>query len=157
MADSDNMRNLNQRQFGGGVDPLQVSRSIDKIAEQVTINQAANFAEPPWHLLRHFIPEKEMDGWMYMGEDKNPHPHDTWFKEYHPTLHRFKHGISRYGIGISPHGINPRIKSGDLEIHYARMAEQNESPETPYNEEYIAKRNKRLADAGWNVVSGELG
>lgn len=137
----------------------QVIKALDQSLEDSVSEQPANFAEPPWHLLHHFIPEEERGGWMYMGEGKRSNPTDFFGRPYPKTHHEFKHGISRYTIGIADpdlsYELTPRIVKGDPDIHYERLKEMDESPTTPYDDTYIAERSKRLSDIGWNTIIGK--
>lgn len=132
------------------ISPEQISRSLDKVFEDYVATQPANFAEPPWHLLKHFVPEDEMGGWMYMGEEPRRNPTDV-----PRTHHIFKHGISRSSVGIGVNDAGPVITKDNFKDHYDTLRLFGESPKRPYDDSYIAERSKKLREAGWNTIIGK--
>lgn len=132
----------------------QLSKIIDQLAEKHVSNQPANFAEPPWHLLQAHVPENEMSGWMYMGEEPygNPQYHSP---EVPRTHHIFKHGISRESVGIGVGNQGPVVTRNNFKNHYDVLNYLGESPQQAYNDEYIVKRSQALKNAGWDSIIGK--
>ena len=126
---------------------------VDKAAEAHVSSQPGNFAEPPWHLLKNYVPEEEMGGWMYMGEEPwgNPAHHGP---EVPRTHHVFKHGITRSSVGVGVGNKGPVLTRDQFKDHYDTLEAFGESPKRPYDDSYIAERSKALREAGYNTVIG---
>ena len=137
------------------ISPEQLGRALDTVSEAHVTKQPANFAEPPWHLLKQFVPEDEMGGWMYMGEEPwgNPRYHSPSVPRTH---HIFKHGISRSSVGVGVNDVGPVLTKDGFKEHYETLHSFGESPKRPYDDSYIAERSNALREAGWNTIIGKV-
>lgn len=108
---------------------------------------------------------READGWMYMGTIQAARFDTPGWNKASGEVYNYKHGISRKGIFVDQEGriwddttqswlhSSEQGQGKALSEHYRKLAEQGESPQTAYNNEYISRRNKALSDAGYNVLN----
>ncbi len=115
----------------------------------------------PWMPLETYVPEEWQDGYMYMGVIH----HDD------RDIHDYKHGITRRYLHVDRHGNFYRYTGDDYvpitreqafdhvyeDIDKLMGKEGKASRETDYDEEYRRRRDRALAEEGWNVLGVEPG
>ena len=130
-----------------------VSRIVDHHRERIEEQ------EPDWEPLEELLPADELPGFMWMGAHEGPGGR---------KIQSYKHGITRGYLHLTLEDGRPqawtykslertptfraRETSDALEEHYRALEELEELPETAYDNEYRARRNAALKDAGWTVI-----
>lgn len=115
--------------------------------------------DPQWGPLELVLKPSELDQWMFMGK----HPHPTAPGK---TLYEYKNGVTRRYLRLDDEGMAYGYK-GDAKTPaekypmvpleeavkraYEGIEQMGATRETPYNEEYIQKRNDALIKAGFGV------
>ena len=99
--------------------------------------------EPNWKPLEDRLGYTRCGGFMYMGRING--------------INLYKHGIARLYIALDDRGQcfvhrNSRYERGDFKTEVARieaaLREIDETLESPYDEEYIARKQEALRRAG---------
>lgn len=117
--------------------------------------------DPEWGPLELVLNKHELGQWMFMG--KHPHPTSPG-----KSLYEYKNGITRRYLRLDDEGLAYGYK-GDattetskypsipletaVESAYEPLGQMGETRHTPYNEDYIRRRNEALIKAGWGVTS----
>lgn len=126
-----------------------------------------------WKPLHKVVSKKLCDGFMYMGKYKymyiNPQNQKAIVETYD-----YKHGITRRYLHITKSGkcycnvgrslndyilVEPCSKQKAFDIVFKGISKFGATPETKYDEQYRAERNKALAEAGFvtfDVSPGKL-
>ncbi|MCW2929909.1 MAG: hypothetical protein JWM19_871 [Actinomycetia bacterium] len=114
---------------------------------------------PEWGPLHKALPEAEHPGWMFMQRHQAPEGERV----------TYKHGITRANLTLDHQGrafgrdaTDDSLWHGPFEPsavlnrrgHYQDLRSMGESPESVYDEDYRARRNQSLGDAGYHVVEG---
>ena len=143
--------NLNRQQF---------AKTLDEAWKAATAGRGMH--DPDWGPLhRSDLPEQERGAGLYMGRS------DTAGQ----IRHEYKHGISRTSMALDETGHPYRYRATSLHDpgtytpqgpsavgylrergHYADLEAFGETPTSPYDTEYMLKRNKALKDAGIDVL-----
>lgn len=117
------------------------------------IKQSLNYTEADFEPLKKLIPADHIHGWMWM---------QSFEMESGLRLHYYKHGISRHYIFVCDRG-NLWREGSDNHVWqipdgaYAatlKAAYDGVNPATPYDAEYIQKRNAALNAQGYLVIGG---
>jgi hypothetical protein len=103
-----------------------------------------------WDPLERVLPLEQCAGFMFMGHDGD--------------IRMYKHGITRRYLLIDSRAYCYRYRAY-AKKKYTRISRKdaiawvfediekmNATPETPYDDDYIAKKHKALAEAGWTMV-----
>lgn len=162
-----------------------IQHALDKSREHAEQDHADDLTYvPDWEPLhRSSIPKDEHDGWMFM-ERAHPKDHEpggfyegapkglvtykhgitrtplyldqegnAWYRNWKNTFHRGKWSGPVSAKGVLNHSGYPHPDS--TQSHYDTLKQFGETPQTKYNEDYILRRNKRLQDAGYMVLTSE--
>lgn len=138
----------------------EIAGSLQNVMDQQAVNVLVHRPkiEDQWGPLRLVVPEKQRDGFMFMGTN-----HDFPGSESEPLIYLYKHGISRGYLNVDEEGLfykfNPQTDT------YSRVSQEdafkkvfddleslNATPETKYDDAYRAERDQKLADAGFTVI-----
>ena len=103
--------------------------------------------EPNWKPLEDRVGRTRCAGFMYMGRTNG--------------INLYKHGIARLYLALDDHGEcfvqrDSRYERADFEVELAKieasLKEIEETLESPYDEEYIARKQAALRRAGLQLV-----
>lgn len=106
--------------------------------------------EPDWAPLEKALPLKWCGGFMFMG--------------YHKGIRMYKHGFTRYYLFLDEDA-NAYSYDADtetyeriplpmaIELVFDGLEEMGYKRSSPYDDAAIEEKNRRLAEAGWNVVT----
>ena len=103
--------------------------------------------EPNWSPLENRLGRGRCAGFMFMGRING--------------INLYKHGIARLYLALDDHGQcfvlrDSRYERTDFEVELAKieaaLREIDETLESPYDEEYIARKREALRQAGLQLV-----
>ncbi len=103
--------------------------------------------EPNWAPLENRLGRGRCAGFMFMGRING--------------INLYKHGIARRYLALDDHGQcfvcrDSRYERADFEIELAKieaaLGQIDETLESPYDEEYIARKQEALRQAGLQLV-----
>ena len=103
--------------------------------------------EPNWKPLEDKLGRTRCAGFMYMGRMNG--------------INLYKHGIARLYLALDDRGQcfvqrNSRYERADFQVELAKidaaLRQIDETLESPYNEEYIARKEEAFRQAGLRIV-----
>jgi hypothetical protein len=136
----------------------EVGRALDQASDaEGAAHQDDLKYVPDWEPLHRALPVNEHDGWMFM--QRNDHPAGIVSYKHGITrayLHADRQGSAwrRSGEGWNGPMDAPSVLHSNWNGHYRDLKSFGFSPQTPYNDDFIAERNRHLRDAGYEVVEG---
>lgn len=139
------------------------SQQADKAYQEAAAGLGMH--DPDWGPLEKALPKEEHGGWMFMGYMPKGHGRGEGM------IREYKHGITRKNLALDEHATpyeprdtatfgrvyNKYMSASAVDVlkhkgHYKDLKRMGEQPGTPYNEDYQAKRNAGLREAGYDVL-----
>lgn len=127
--------------------PLELARSLDRFREEHL------GGEPDWKPLESALPAAWWGGFMWMSRAA----------QGETVIEAYKHGITRRYLNLDHQGCawqydseaktyRPQPLPVAIESVYRDIERLGAERSTVYNDAFIAARNRKLRDLGWEVV-----